>query len=180
MAKNFAWVANDHKQPRNLKLRLEVDVPGKLIGFARDVQGFAKTRGITSVHVDDEFVMQLNNRIAFDIKLFRQAVTNLLDNAVKYANTNTEILLNASLTPEWGNINISNYGIPLKEDEIEKIFERYYRTEAAKQRSIIGSGIGLGIAREILHLHKGDLLALPSVPTALGWKTVFVISLPLK
>ena len=180
MAKNFAWVANDHNHPRELSFRLEDDVPGKFIGYARNVQGFAKTRGITRVHVDSESVKQLNNRIVIDNKLFKQAVANLLDNAVKYANVKTEILIYANLTATQGHIHIADYGIPLLETEIDKIFNRYYRTEAAKQKYVIGSGIGLEIAREIIRLHSGELTASPSVRTPIGWKTTFVISLPLK
>jgi two-component system sensor histidine kinase SenX3 len=130
--------------------------------------------------VDSESVKILNSRIAIDNKMFKQAVTNLLDNAVKYSNYKTDVLIDSNLSAAYGYINITNFGIPLTPSDVEKIFERYYRTEAAKERYVIGSGIGLEIAREILRLHGGDLVAKPSIHTAAGWKTTFVISLPLK
>lgn len=180
MARNFAWVANAKNHPLVLNLRLENDLPGRLIGYARNVQGAAKARGIYRVHVDSESVKELNNRVAIDNKIFKQAVTNLLDNAVKYSNFKTEVLLDSNITKTHGYINITNFGIPLTKDEVEKIFDRYYRTDVAKERYVIGSGIGLEIAREIMHLHGGDLIAKPSIQTAAGWKTTFVISLPLR
>lgn len=180
MARNFAWVANAKNHPLTLNLRLEDDLPGRLIGYARNVQGAAKARGVYRVHVDSESVKELNNRVAIDNKIFKQAVTNLLDNAVKYSNFKTEVLLDSNISKTHGYINITNFGIPLTKDEVERIFERYYRTDVAKERYVIGSGIGLEIAREIMRLHGGDLIAKPSIQTVAGWKTTFVISLPLK
>ena len=178
MARNFAWVAKGQKH-FNMNMMLEDDVPGKLIGYARNVQGLARTSEVRKVHVSSDSVRQLNGKIVTDNKLFKQAVTNLLDNAVKYANPGTDVVINASMSQTHGFIAITNYGIPVLESEVGKVFDRYYRTESAKKKYSVGSGIGLGIARDIMHLHGGDLTVSPSVKTEYGWKTTFVISLPL-
>lgn len=179
LAKNFAWVARKPMQPGDLNMRLEDDVLGKLIGYARNSQGLAKTRGINWVHVVKESVARLNGRIVIDNKLFKQAVTNLLDNAVKYANPKTEVTITAEKSATFGQIYITDFGIPIHSDDIEKIFARYYRTNEAKRKYSVGSGIGLGIAREIIRLHGGDLKVQPSEQSVVGWKTTFVITLPL-
>jgi signal transduction histidine kinase/ligand-binding sensor protein len=180
MARNFAWVASATSHPLALNLRLEDDLLGKLIGYARNVQGAAKARGIYKVHVDIDSVKALNNRVVIDSKMFKQAITNLLDNAVKYSNFKTEVSIESSMSKTHGYIYITNFGIPLTVNDVDKIFDRYYRTEVAKERYVIGSGIGLEIAREIMRMHGGDLIAKPSMQTAAGWKTTFVVSLPLK
>jgi signal transduction histidine kinase/ligand-binding sensor protein len=180
MAKNFAWAAQGVNRQREIAMRLEDDVPGRLIGYARNVQGLARTQGISRVHVDIDSVKWLNSRIVIDNKLFKQAVMNLLDNAVKYASRKTEVTLMASISTIYGCINVIDYGLPIREYEVEEIFNRYYRTKEAREIYSVGSGIGLGIAREIMRLHGGDLVVTPSIQTDMGWKTTFVISLPLK
>ena len=65
------------------------------------------------------------------------------------------------------------------ENETELIFQRYYRSQSATQIYVVGSGIGLGIAREILRLHGGEIIASPSIETPLGWKTTITIILPI-
>jgi len=178
MARNFAWVARGESR-FNMNMILEEDVPSRLIGYARNVQALARTCGIQKVHVDNDSVKHLNGKITIDNKLFKQAVTNLLDNAIKYANPKTDVIISAGVSEEYGFIKIANYGIPIFESEVEKIFDKYYRTDSAKKKYSVGSGIGLGIAREIMRLHNGDLTVSPSVETTIGWKTTFVISLPL-
>lgn len=181
MARNFAWVAKGQKNhfDMNMNMMLEEDVPGRLIGYARNVQGLARTSDVYKVHVDSDSVKQLNGKIVIDNKLFKQAVTNLLDNAVKYADPKTDVVIDASMSQKHGFIKITNYGIPILESEVKKVFDRYYRTESAKEKYSVGSGIGLGIAREIMHFHSGNLTVSPSVKTEEGWRTTFVISLPL-
>jgi signal transduction histidine kinase len=179
MTKNFAWVANDQRIPRELNKRVEEDMVGKLISYARDVQGMARTRGINRVTVDSDSVRQLNGKIEIDNRLFKQAVLNLLDNAVKYSNPKTDILLYAKLDNGIGRINMTNYGIPIFENETEKIFNRNYRSAAAMQRYAVGSGIGLTIARDIIRLHGGDISTSPSMETPQGWKSTFTITLPI-
>lgn len=178
MARNFAWVAKGQNH-FSMNMMLEEDVPGRLIGYARNVQGLARTCEVYSVHVESESVKRLNGKIIIDNKLFKQAVTNLLDNAIKYADSGTNVIISAGISSKFGLIKITNYGIPILESEIEKIFSRYYRTEVAKNKYSVGSGIGLGIAREIMRFHSGDLNVSPSTKTENGWKTTFVISLPL-
>jgi signal transduction histidine kinase/ligand-binding sensor protein len=179
MARNFAWAAKGKSNHFNMNMMLEEDVPGRLIGYARNVQGLARTSDVYKVHVDSDSVKQLNGKIVIDNKLFKQAVTNLLDNAVKYADPKTNVVIDAEMSQQYGYIKITNYGIPILESEVEKIFLRHFRTETAKKKYSVGSGIGLGIAREIMRFHSGDLTVSPSVKLEKGWKTTFVISLPL-
>ncbi len=179
LAKNFAWIARGDDYIKMLNLQVENDLPGKLISYARNVQGMAKARGVFRVHVDRERIGLLNGIVQIDRDFFKQAVTNLLDNAVKYANPRTEVLIRSSFAGNYGRIHITNYGIQVKESEVEKIFERGYRSEAAKNKYAVGTGIGLTIARKIIRLHNGNLKVDPSTETPQGWKTIFTISLPL-
>ena len=179
MIRNFAWTARGQNSPVELNKYVEEDVAAKFISYARSVQGLAKTRGINRVNVDVDSFSQINGKIEIDNKLFKQAVVNILDNAVKYSNPKSDILINATASNGLAHINITNYGIPIAKDEVKMIFSKYYRSEAARQRYSVGSGIGLVIAREIIRLHGGDISTTPSVAAPIGWKSTFTISLPI-
>ena len=148
-----------------------------LIECAWDLQGLAASHGIR-IHVDEETVDTLP-QIAVDKLLFKQAVTNLLDNAVKYSDDNTTITISASSNGRKAQLYFTNYGIPVKEEDRSRIFNRYFRSKEAREKVPVGTGIGLFIAREIVQLHGGSISVEPSVKTPQGYKTTFVITLPL-
>jgi signal transduction histidine kinase len=181
LARNFAWIAADHDDLEHLDLTPKHDLIGLLIACARNIQGLAAQRRLRRVHVDKESLEPLNGQIALDRRLFSQAVANLLDNAVKYADKWTEVVIHGTIdqAQRRGHIHVTNEGIPLTEDQVEKVFKREYRTPAAVRKYAVGTGIGLPIARAIVRLHGGDLTVEPSTPTETGFKTIFTIELPL-
>lgn len=179
LANNFAWIARAKEHVCDLCLKVEYDLCGRLIGYARNVQGLAMINDIHKVHVDKDSVRLLNGKVKIDRRFFKQAVLNMLDNAVKYSYKETNVLIDAIESDSYAQIRITNYGIPVKAEEVEKIFEREYRSEAAEARYKVGAGIGLTIARDIIRLHGGSLSVEPSKSTNLGWKTTFTIQLPI-
>ena len=181
LARNFAWIAADHDDLGPLDMVQENKLVALLIVCARNIQGLAAERRLRRVHVDKESLGPLNGQIALDRRLFSQAVSNLLDNTVKYADKGTEVLIHAETNKakQKGYIHITNEGIPITEDEVEKIFERRYRSPVAIRKYTVGTGIGLTIARAIVRLHDGDLTVKPSSPIEEGFKTTFTIELPL-
>jgi len=183
LARNFSWIAELDRFGGRLRQHQVRDMVGLLISYAKKVQGLAKVRHIRRVHVDKESVSLLDGKLYVDRLLFSQAVGNLLDNAVKYSDIGTDVLLTAELTNGWGIIKITNRGIPVYSDEVDKIFDPHVRTDAAKTRAVIGTGIGLTIARKIVELHDGTLTVKPSEPIHepdySGYETTFSIRVPL-
>ncbi len=178
LASNLSWTI--YGRPDGLDLSVVRDVGGLLIQCARDFQGIARERGLRKVNVETSTVKLMDGRICVDDHFFRQAVGNLLDNAVKYSTQSRDINIVGEVQQNKAIIRVINYGIQLREDDIEKVFEDGYRTDEARQANQTGTGIGLPVAREIISLHGGTLTALPSKYTRLGWRTEFVISLPLR
>lgn len=82
---------------------------------------------------------------------------NLLDNAVKYTPSDGEIRLQATRTPSGAQVVISNSGPGIPAEHLPHIFERFYRVETDRSSQSGGSGLGLAIAREIVHLHGGEI-----------------------
>ncbi|WP_413302393.1 HAMP domain-containing sensor histidine kinase [Bacillus sp. 1P10SD] len=85
----------------------------------------------------------------------KQVFIILLDNAIKYSNDRIEVFLKKD--QQYAIINIKDYGIGIPNDEIDNIFERFYRVDKARSRETGGSGLGLHIAQSIIKLHKGDI-----------------------
>ena len=92
-----------------------------------------------------------------DRHLLFQAFANILDNAVKYAPDDGHIRIRLSKQNKNALIEISNSGKGLPENELERIFERFYRSD--KSRSTDGAGLGLSLTHAIIELHGGKIRA---------------------
>ena len=92
-----------------------------------------------------------------DILLFRQAVGNVLANAVRHAPPGSEILLSISGTMAGGvEIVISDQGPGIPPEHLPRLFDRFYQTDPARGHEVAqGSGLGLSIVRSIMELHGG-------------------------
>ncbi len=107
-----------------------------------------------------------------DKGLLDQVFTNLLTNAVKYSGTSKRIDMTCAINASTVAIAIRDYGIGVAEDEVPKLFTRFYRASTA--RGLPGTGIGLNLARELVALHKGEL----TVSSRIGEGSIFTVSLP--
>jgi signal transduction histidine kinase len=87
--------------------------------------------------------------------LLRRALGNLIDNAVLYGGRAT---VRASDTADGVTLRIGDNGPGMPEAELQRVFEPFYRLEASRSRATGGSGLGLGIARNLLRLHGGDVV----------------------
>jgi signal transduction histidine kinase len=97
-----------------------------------------------------------------DKGMFRVILNNLLENALKYTVEGT-ILVEAYETRGEIVISISDTGIGVPKDEIDKIFERFYRSKDEKVQNKDGIGIGLYLSRKYVELHGGNLTYEPVI-----------------
>ena len=107
---------------------------------------------------DHEFQLDLRADVSAvaDMSLIKQCLRILVDNAIKYSPEGTDIILRLQKRDEkFYSIDVQDYGIGIKPDEIEKIFERFYRSDPARNRSNGGYGLGLSIAKWIADKHGG-------------------------
>ncbi len=86
-------------------------------------------------------------------QLIAQAVANLVDNAIKYAPSNTIVSITGAQSGESITISVADQGIGIPESEREKVKERFYRLD--KSRSTAGSGLGLSLVAAVMRLHGG-------------------------
>jgi heavy metal sensor kinase len=112
-----------------------------------------------------------------DEELLRRMIANLVDNAVKYAPQDSVVRVELSEVPSGYAIAVSDTGPGIPLDVRDRVFERFYRGEAARERSstaVGGAGLGLAITRWIATLHGGDVRLVEST----GLLTTFRIDLP--
>lgn len=92
--------------------------------------------------------------IADELKL-RQAIIILLDNAIKYSSEKIDMYLEES--EKFIIIRVKDNGIGIPENEIDNVFERFFRVDKARSRTTGGTGLGLAIAKNIMKQHKGKI-----------------------
>jgi signal transduction histidine kinase len=88
-----------------------------------------------------------------------QVLTNILDNALRHTPESGQILLAAKEVDDMVELSVQDSGPGLSIDDINRIFERFYRADASRQREDGGSGLGLAIAKSIVQAHGGQLSA---------------------
>jgi signal transduction histidine kinase len=109
-----------------------------------------------------------------DEGLLRQVLVNVVENALKYSPGGARVDVLVKDDPEWVRIDVADEGIGIPATEQERIFEKFYRIDAAMSRGVGGSGLGLYISREIV-LQMGGTL---TVRSAGGTGSTFSIVLP--
>jgi two-component system phosphate regulon sensor histidine kinase PhoR len=107
-----------------------------------------------------------------DKERIRQVLINLTDNAIKYGNEGGNIV--ASVYNTDGKrllVEISDDGIGINEEHLNRVFERFYRTDIARSRKVGGSGLGLAICKHIIEAHGQTIhvRSKPDVGTTIGF-----------
>lgn len=105
----------------------------------------------------------------------QQVLVNLLDNAVKFSPDGSSIRVLAALQAETVEVRVCNRGKGILEEDLERIFDRFYRSRDVRERSIPGTGLGLAICKGIIEAHGGHILAQSSP----GEETIILFRLPL-
>jgi two-component system, OmpR family, phosphate regulon sensor histidine kinase PhoR len=112
--------------------------------------------------------------LLIDSDLMGKALANLLDNAIKYTPDKGQITIKATAEPTTVRISVIDNGIGIPQDDIPRIFERFYRVDKSRSREMGGTGLGLAIVKHIVQLHHGEV----SVQSKPGAGSTFTITLP--
>jgi len=97
--------------------------------------------------------------IRADEERLEEVLSNLLDNAVKYSRENGEVRLRAEQRGGEVVVSVSDNGAGIGENDLPRIFERFYRADKARSRELGGTGLGLSIVKHIVQLHGGRVEA---------------------
>lgn len=103
------------------------------------------------------------------------ALSNLVENAINYSADETKVSISLKRRDDLAEIAIKDQGIGIPENELQRIFERFYRVDPARSRETGGTGLGLSIVKHIVANHGGDIL----VWSAKGEGSTFTVRLPI-
>ena len=92
-----------------------------------------------------------------DLSRIRQILHNILSNAIKYSPESGILSVVMRNEEDSVIIEIADTGVGIPKEDLERIFERFYRVDKARSRKMGGTGLGLSIAKELMLLHKGDI-----------------------
>lgn len=101
------------------------------------------------------------------------AVSNLVDNAVKYSEKGDKVTVRVSLLEATVDVSVSDEGIGIPQSDLDRIFERFYRVDRARSRGTGGTGLGLSIVRHVMNNHGGSV----NVTSQEGEGSTFVLTL---
>ena len=142
------------------------------------VKPVADSKGITlTVSAQDEHGMSLDGPVPVDGDKGKlgQVFNNLLSNAVKFNEPGGSVSVSVDLRGHTAHISVSDTGIGIPEDALDKVFSRFYQVDSSSTRKYGGTGIGLAIAQDIVRLHGSRI----SVSSRLGEGSAFQFSLSL-
>ncbi|HBZ01416.1 MAG TPA: PAS domain-containing sensor histidine kinase [candidate division Zixibacteria bacterium] len=132
-----------------------------------DIKAKAKKIAI-SLNCDDDLCAKIN------AELLEQAIINLLDNAIKYSNKDSEIKISALILESEVAITIQDWGVGIEKRHLPRLFERFYTVDKARSKELGGTGLGLAIVKHIVLAHHGNV----SVESAPDKGSTFTIHLP--
>jgi signal transduction histidine kinase len=115
-------------------------------------------------------------QVSVDPDRMMQVLCNLLDNALHFVPEGGEIILSAREVEETLEIGVEDNGPGVAPDDLERIFDRFYRSDPSRQRDDGGSGLGLAIARSIVEKHGGRIWA--ESPGGKGTKILIRLPIP--
>ncbi len=88
--------------------------------------------------------------------LLEQAVVNLIDNAIKFSKENSQVTINVDQNSRKTVITVVDNGVGIERKHLPRLFERFYRVDKARSRSMGGTGLGLAIVKHIAQVHGGN------------------------
>ena len=150
--------------------KVDIDLTMMLEQIADELYGVLQEKMLTcKVEAEEEILIE------GDPDKLARVFDNILRNAIAYCREKSVLLIQAAKEENQVRICFENEGDTIPEESLKRIFDKFYRADAARSSSTGGAGLGLAIAKEIVELHKGQITAESS-----GGKTRFIVTLPLK
>lgn len=138
------------------------------------IDAFRPAAGAALVSIDHDVASALLT--TGDAFRLRQVIDNLVGNAVKYTSRGGNVFVAATEAEGTIELSVEDTGIGISAEDLGHVFDTYFRSESALSSGISGSGLGMGIARDIVSQHGGSI----EIDSAIGHGTRVTVSLPLQ
>ena len=121
------------------------------------------------------FVSEPVPSVLGDAQWVKQALINLLDNALRYTPSGGSVTVRLQTDGEWVSVAVEDTGHGIEPENIPHLFERFYRTDWARAKDAAGTGLGLPIVKEIAEAHGGTI----SVASQIHKGSIFTLRFPI-
>jgi signal transduction histidine kinase len=143
--------------------------------LARVVEDTCRMLGPLAAERGIEIVTHLAPTIAYvDRERFAEVAENLVSNAIRYNRDGGRVEVSLRENGRQALLEVTDTGIGISDDELKHLFERFYRVDKARSRSVGGSGLGLAITKWIVEAHGGTI----TVASKVGEGTTFAVTVP--
>jgi len=153
-----------------LDMAAQVDITNVINEAVDQCEALAQTRNVLIDIGDVKNAVVTGNR-----EQLVMAVHNLVENAINYSPEKTRVTISTKLESQIIEILVKDQGIGIADENLDRIFERFYRVDPARSRATGGTGLGLSIVKHVVKNHGGDV----KVWSAPGVGSTFAIRLPI-
>ena len=122
-----------------------------------------------------DFIADREATVVADRGMILQVVYNLINNAINYIGDDKQVTVTQSVSETFVKISVSDTGEGISDEELQHIWNRYYRVDKMHRRATVGTGLGLSIVKEILEVHHASF----GVESELGRGSTFWFEMPL-
>ena len=141
------------------------------------IEGLVEELKVNYPHKSIKFTYDFRAPVLFvDYNLFEQVMINLIDNTFKYIGAIGNVSINTYVSDENSVLEIKDNGMGIPEEQLHRIFERFFRVDASRSSEVAGTGLGLSIVKHIIHKHDGKI----KVNSKFSQGATFTFSIPNK
>jgi two-component system sensor histidine kinase SenX3 len=153
-----------------LKTAVPVDLAGVIADAVERNQVLAERKGI-KISWDSP----MGTNVLGDSEMLTMAVKNLIENAILYSDEGGQVGVGLREDEGTAQISVTDTGVGIDPEHVERIFERFYRADPSRSRSTGGTGLGLAIVKHVANNHRGDI----QVFSRPGFGSTFTLLLPI-
>jgi len=113
--------------------------------------------------------------VTVDTNGFEKVVSNLVSNALRYTPSGGKVIVEPFVSYNSYGLIVKDNGIGIPKEDIEKIFEEFYRSKNARDAEQIGTGLGLNLVKEIVHHYKGEISVKSEIGIGSEFKVEFLL-----
>lgn len=156
-------------ESQNIKLNLQSkDINSIILQIVEKLEDLAESKGMT-LNVEQGPLYP----IMIDTLLIHRVISNLVENAIKYASEGKKILIKTWDDPQYVYIQVQDWGSGIPREDLPNIFEKFYRVKNDSSHKIKGTGLGLYLVKYFIELHQGEI----HVESKVGEGTIFTMKL---
>ena len=159
--------------------RIELD--GRAVRDRVSVAGVLRDAVVRSLAAAEQRDIRLDleeptdpSAVLGDRRQLVSALSNLIDNAVKYSESGTEVHISTRNANGYVGLVVTDFGVGIPTRDLDRVFERFYRVDRARSRDTGGTGLGLAIVRHVANNHEGEV----TVQSVEGEGSTFILSIP--